>query len=135
MLWSFLADALVVLHFAFTTFVIFGGFLTWRWPRTIVLHLPALAWGCWVELSHSICPLTPLENRLRLLDGEAGYSGGFLGHYLGGILYPAGLTAHIQWVLAGLLLALNILAYAVFLRRRRFPAGLSHSGASVRRSK
>jgi hypothetical protein len=119
MFWSFLADALVVLHFAFTTFVIFGGFLTWRWPRLIYLHVPALVWGCWVELSHSICPLTPLENRLRRLGGEAGYSGGFLAHYLGRILYPAGLTAHTQWVLAALLLALNLVAYGVFLCHRR----------------
>ena len=52
MLWSLLADALVVVHFAFTAFVIFGGFLTWRWPLDgALLHLPALAWGCWVELS------------------------------------------------------------------------------------
>ena len=45
MTWSVLADALVVLHFAFTAFVIFGGFLTWRWPRLALAHLPALAWG------------------------------------------------------------------------------------------
>ena len=58
MIWSLLADSLVILHFAFTAFVIFGGFLTWRWPRVALAHVPALAWGCWVELSHSICPLT-----------------------------------------------------------------------------
>ena len=82
MIWSLLADVLVVIHFAFTAFVIFGGFLTWRWPRVALLHLPALAWGCWVEVSHTLCPLTPLENHLRHLGGEAGYSGGFLAHYL-----------------------------------------------------
>ena len=81
------ADALVVVHFGFTSFVIFGGFLTWRWRRVMLLHLPALAWGCWVELSSSICPLTPLENylgtrrRCRLLRR-------FLAHYLSALLYP-----------------------------------------------
>jgi hypothetical protein len=118
MIWSGLADALVVFHFAFTTFVIFGGFLTWRWRWVVFAHLPALAWGCWVELSHTICPLTPLENYLRHRGGEAGYQGGFLAHYLGGILYPLHLTAHMQWLLAGALLAVNLGAYAVFLRRR-----------------
>jgi hypothetical protein len=118
MLWSLLADALVVAHFGFTTFVIFGGFLTWRWPRLAWLHLPALAWGCWVEVSSSICPLTPLENTLRHRGGEAGYSGGFLAHYLAGILYPAGLTVHIQWLLAAFLVALNVAAYVGFWRRR-----------------
>ena len=93
MIWSLLADGLVVLHFAFTAFVIFGGFLTWRWPRLLVVHLPALAWGCWVEVSHTICPLTPLENHFRRLGGEAGYSGGFLAHYLVRVLYPPGASS------------------------------------------
>ena len=119
MLWSWFADLLVVIHFGFTAFVIFGGFLAWRWPKIAFAHLPALAWGCWVEVSHATCPLTPLENRLRQLGGEAGYTGGFLAHYLGRLLYPPGLTLHIQWVLAGLLIAINLLAYGVLFWRSR----------------
>ncbi len=119
MLWWLLADALVVVHFAFTGFVIFGGFLTWRWPRAALAHLPALLWGCWIEVSGAICPLTPLENHLRRLGGGAGYRGGFLAHYLASLLYPEGLTAHTQWVLAGLLLAINALAYGRWLWRSR----------------
>jgi hypothetical protein len=121
MLWSLLADALVIVHFTFTAFVIFGGFVTWRWPRMAFAHLPALIWGCWVEVSSAICPLTPLENHLRHLAGEAGYQGGFLAHYLHALLYPAGLTPRIQWVLAGFLLALNAVAYGRWLRGRRSP--------------
>jgi hypothetical protein len=119
MIWSLLADGFVILHFAFTAFAIFGGFLTWRWPRIALLHLPALAWGCWVEVSHSICPLTPWENYLRHLGGEAGYQGGFLAHYLVRVLYPPGLTWHIQWLLAAALIAINVIAYAELARRRR----------------
>ena len=119
MLWSLLADALVVLHFAFTAFVVFGGFLTWRWPRLAWLHLPALAWGCWVELSHSICPLTPLENHFRRLGGEAGYNEGFLAHYLVRVLYPPGLTWHVQWLVAAVLLVVNLIAYGGLMHRLR----------------
>ena len=119
MIWSLLADSLVILHFAFTTFVVFGGFLTWRWPRLAVVHLPALVWGCWVEVSHSICPLTPLENHFRHLGGEAGYSGSFLAHYLRSMLYPVGLTGHIQWALAAALIAVNVIAYWGFVGRWR----------------
>jgi Protein of Unknown function (DUF2784) len=118
LLWSFCADLLVIVHFAFTAFVIFGGFLTWVRPRVALLHLPALVWGCWVEVSHAICPLTPLENWLRQRGGDAGYTGGFLAHYLGAILYPAGLTFRTQWLLASLLVAINLIAYGVLLRRR-----------------
>jgi hypothetical protein len=123
MLWSLLADLLVSIHFAFTAFVIFGGFLTWRWRWMGFVHLPALAWGLWVEASHSICPLTPLENHLRRLGGEAGYSGGFLAHYLGRILYPPRLTWQVQWVLAALLVLINVVAYGrLLLQRGNTPA-------------
>lgn len=119
MLFSWLAAALVVAHFAFTAFVVFGGFLTWRWPRIAWIHLPALAWGCWIELSHAVCPLTPLENHWRRLAGEAGYSEGFLAHYLVRVLYPAGLTWHIQYALAAGLVVLNMVAYRGLIGRRR----------------
>jgi hypothetical protein len=117
MKWSLLADFLVVIHFAFTTFVVLGGFLTWRWRSVAYFHIPAFVWGCWVEVSHSICPLTPLENHLRRLAGEPPYSGGFLAHYLVRVLYPPALTWRMQWALAGVLLALNVIAYAGYWRR------------------
>lgn len=119
MIWSAIADALVVVHFLFTAFVIFGGFLAWRWPRIALVHLPAFAWGCWIEVSHSVCPLTPLENHWRQLAGEAGYQGGFLAHYLVRLLYPPGLSWQIQTELAVLLILINVVAYAGLIRRKR----------------
>jgi hypothetical protein len=124
--WRILADLLVTAHLAFSAFVVFGGFLAWKWRAAILLHLPALAWGFWVETSGQICPLTPLENHLRHLAGEAGYHGGFLDHYLVSVLYPPWLTRPDQWVLAALLLAINLAAYGRLLRphlhlRRRLP--------------
>jgi hypothetical protein len=122
MLWSLLANVIVAIHFAFTSFVIFGGFLVWLRRWVIYAHLPALLWGCWVELSGQICPLTPLENYLRHQAGEAGYGGGFLRHYLVAVLYPPGLTREMQWGLAVLLIAINAVAYAVVWRRWRAAA-------------
>ena len=119
MSWRILADLLVVLHLAFAAFVIFGGFLAWKWRWVIFVHLPALAWGLWVETSGRICPLTPLENHVRHLAGQAGYPGGFLDHYVIPILYPPGLTRADQWVLAALLLAITIVAYGALLRPHR----------------
>jgi len=117
------ADLLLSVHLLFVVFVVLGGLLVlWRgW--TAWLHLPALAWGLWIETSGGICPLTPWENRLRRLAGESGYSGGFIEHYLLAALYPAGLTPAIQLRLAAALAALNLLVYAIViakaLRRRR----------------
>ena len=117
--WRILADLLVVLHLAFATFVILGGFLAWKWRWVLFAHPLTLAWGFWVETSGQICPLTPLENHLRHLAGEAGYPGGFLDHYVVPLLYPPGLTRADQWVLAALLLAINVVAYGALLRPRR----------------
>ena len=117
--WRILADLTVVLHLAFAAFVIFGGFLAWKWRWVLFAHPLALAWGFWVEVSGQICPLTPLENHLRHLAGEAGYQGGFLDHYLVPLLYPPGLTRADQWGLAGLLLMINIVAYGALLRPHR----------------
>src|SRR5512145_3155252 len=91
------ADALVVLHMGFVVFVIAGGLLVLRWPRLAWLHLPAVSWGAWIELSAGMCPLTPLENRLRVAGGEAGYHASFVEQYVMPLLYPVALTPAIQW--------------------------------------
>lgn len=120
MSWRLLADTVLVIHFAFLVFVIFGGLLAiWRW-RLAGLHLPALAWGIWIQFTGRICPLTPLENRLRGLGGEAGYSGGFIEHYLLSLIYPDGLTRSVQLGLVLGLMVFNALVYAwAWWRRRR----------------
>jgi len=102
---------------------VFGVLAVWRWPRLAVLHLPALAWGIWIEASGHVCPLTPLEVSLRSEAGESGYTGGFVDHYVGAILYPAGLTRDAQWTAGGLLAAVNVVVYGLLVlravRRRR----------------
>jgi hypothetical protein len=120
MSWRLLADAVLLIHLAFLVLVIFGGLLAvWRW-RLAWLHLPALAWGIGIQFTGRICPLTPLENRLRQLGGEAGYSGGFIEHYLLSLIYPDGLTRSIQLGLGIGLIAFNALVYAwAWWRSRR----------------
>ena len=114
------ADAVLLLHLGFILFVLLGGLLALRWRWAPMLHLPAAAWGVYVELSGGLCPLTPRENRLRSAAGEAGYTGGFIEHYLLALIYPAGLTHEIQYVLAAIVVGVNGLAYAwVWCRRRR----------------
>jgi uncharacterized protein DUF2784 len=118
MLASVLADAVLLLHVVFVAFVIGGGLLVLRWPKLAWLHLPAAVWGAVVELSGSICPLTPLENRLRERAGLSGYSGGFLEHYLEPLIYPTGLTADSQIVLGLFVILVNVVVYAALVVRR-----------------
>ena len=113
---------MVLVHFAFVAFVVLGGLLALRWPRAAWVHLPAAAWGAWIEFAGWICPLTPLEVRLRRLGGEAGYAGGFVEHYILPVLYPAGLTREVQIGLGVFVLVLNVVVYWVVWRRRRLRA-------------
>jgi hypothetical protein len=117
--WALAADGVVVLHALFVLFAVLGGLLAaWR-PWAAALHLPAAAWAAWIEVTGGICPLTPLENRLRVLAGENGYAGGFVEHYVLPVLYPPGLTPAVQWTLAGLVVVVNVAIYAWVVRRRR----------------
>jgi hypothetical protein len=113
---ALLADALLVLHGLFILFVLAGGALVWRWPRLAWLHLPAVAWAAWVAWAGWICPLTPLENELRRAAGQAGYSGGFIEHYLLGLIYPDALTRGVQVGLGVFVAVLNLAVYALRFR-------------------
>lgn len=114
--YRFLADLVLLTHGLFILFAMFGGLLA-LWKRwTAWLHLPALAWGALVMGMGWICPLTPLENSLRAMGGQATYDGGFIQHYLMPLIYPPGLTRGLQVVLASLLVLGNTAIYAVWLR-------------------
>lgn len=113
-----LADALVVVHLAFVLFVVLGGLLALRWPRAAWVHLPAALWGAWIEWAGWICPLTPLENRLRERGGQSGYDTTFVEQYIVPVLYPPGLSREVQWVLGALVVAVNVAVYLWVLRRR-----------------
>jgi hypothetical protein len=117
----FLADVVVGLHFIFVLFVVLGGLLVLRWPRVAYLHIPAAVWGAAIELAGWVCPLTPLENWLRRQAGSAGYSGGFIEHYILPILYPSALSRDIQLLLGFLVIAANLGVYAYALRNRTAP--------------
>jgi uncharacterized protein DUF2784 len=113
------ADLVLVLHLAFVLFVVLGGLLVLRRRWVALLHVPATIWGILIEYAGWICPLTPLENSLRRLGGEAGYSGGFIQHYIQPVLYPAGLTRGTQIVLGTLALLVNLIAYGLVIARSR----------------
>jgi hypothetical protein len=116
---SLAADLLVLLHLAFIVFVVLGGLLVWRWWRVVFLHLPASVWGVLLEFNGWQCPLTPLEQQLRVAAGEAGYSGGFIAHYLLPVIYPAGLTPAFQVALGTAALLINLAIYGWLLYKKR----------------
>jgi Protein of Unknown function (DUF2784) len=113
------ADAVLSFHAAFIAFAVFGGLLALRWRSVMWLHLPVLAWAATVIGLGLICPLTPLEQKLRVLAGQAGYSGGFIEHYLLTLIYPEGLNRTIQIMLAVGLITLNLVIYFRLSKTKR----------------
>jgi hypothetical protein len=118
MSWRLAADLVLVCHLAFIVFAVAGGLLGLRWRWMPWVHLPAVAWGVYIELSGGLCPLTPLEVWLRRTAGSEGYSGSFVEHYIVPVVYPASLSPDRQAALAGALVAANLLAYSFLVWRR-----------------
>lgn len=118
-----LADLVLVIHLCFVLFVVLGGLLALRWRRLAWVHVPVALYGAVIEFAGFVCPLTPLEIRLRQRGGQAGYEGGFIDHYITAAIYPAGLTRGIQVGLGVAVLVLNAVVYTIYVRRLRSSPG------------
>ena len=139
MLYRFLADLILVLHLGFIVFVVAGGLLALRWRWVALVHLPASAWGVfvelagnknakikiaqWFEITGKVCPLTPFENVLRQSAGASGYEGGFIEHYLIPLIYPGVPSRHLPILLAALVVVVNVVVYSLVWRYPRKSSG------------
>jgi len=111
MTYRLLADLVVVLHLLFILFALLGGVLVlWR-IYMLAIHIPTAIWVALVSFNGWICPLTPLENRLRLAAGAEGYPGGFVEHYIVPIIYPAELSFNMQILLGFVAIGISIAVY------------------------
>ena len=119
MICRILADSVLVIHLLFILFAVTGAFVALRWRFLVWVHLPCALWAAAIVLGGWICPLTPLEIFLRRCAGQAGYSGGFIQHYLLPIIYPHGLTREIQIGLGLGVVAVNLVAYSLLWRKRK----------------
>ena len=106
----------LIAHLIFILFVIFGGMLFFIYSKIIYIHLPALLWGIYIELTNSVCPLTYLENWFLHKSDLSTYSNDFISNYIFPIIYPEGLTNEIQIYLGILLTVINILIYGLIYK-------------------
>src|SRR5215207_11015034 len=111
--WLLLADGVALVHGAFLAYVVVGGLVALRWPRTLPLHVAAAVWGLLVIAASVRCPLTTAEDGLRARGGLPPQPGGFIDRYVEGVLYPARLTPLVQVLVAVLVLG----SWAVLLSR------------------
>ena len=118
MFYRLAADAVALLHLGYVIFVVAGALLVFRWRWLALLHVPAVVWGVLLEFRGWLCPLTPLELSLRAAGDQAGYSGGFVEHYILPVLYPAGLDSNMQLAIGSFVIAINVALYGWLLWRR-----------------
>ena len=119
MLYRLAAEGVLLLHLAFIVFAVVGAAFVARWRWLILVHLPAAAWGVFIELTGRLCPLTYAENYLRIRAGQAGYSESFIEHYLLALIYPSALTREVHSVLAGVVFVINAAIYGWLFYSRR----------------
>ena len=96
--YSHFADLVLLIHFAIVLFVV-GGlllivlgnyFLRWSWVNHWwfrAMHLLAISvvvLESWLGIE---CPLTTLENWLRLQAGQGVYQGSFIQHWVHGVMF------------------------------------------------
>ena len=114
-----LATLTLLLHFSFILFAIFGALLILKFKKIIYFHIPAVAWGAYIELSHSICPLTHLENYFLKKAGKDQYSVDFIENYIFKIIYPPALNYEIQTYLGVILIFVNLVIYYYIVKKSR----------------
>ena len=111
------ADLILIVHFIFIIFVVFGALLFFVVKKIVFIHIPALIWGSYIELTHSICPLTYLENWFLDKANLTIYSEGFIENYIVPIVYPTDLTKNLQIYLGITLIVINIIIYGLILNK------------------
>ena len=115
-MYEFFANLTLIAHLIFILFVVFGGLIFFIFPKIIFMHLPALLWGIYIELTNSVCPLTYLENWFLYKAELPNYSNDFINNYLSPIIYPEGLTNEIQIYLGISLIFINIFIYGIIYK-------------------
>ena len=125
MAYRLIGEAAMVVHFLILVFMAAGGFLAWRWPRLIWAHLAVAAWGLVSVVTGVECPLTAVEDWGRRNAGERGLTpGGFIDHYIEGVVYPQEYT---NLARLGVLILVLVSWLGYLWRRRRNSRG--HTGA------
>lgn len=122
----------VAVHLVFVGYVVVGGLVALRWPRTIWLHIPVVIWAVLTVGAGLECPLTWLERRARTAAEMAPLPPeGFIAHYLTGVIYPATWTTGVEVAVAAAVVGSWLLCGRESLRRRRYGGG--YAGADHRR--
>ncbi len=110
--YKILADIVVLIHFLWIIFLIFGAVLGVR-NRTIkIFHISGLVFAFVIQIFDWYCPLTHLEVWLRGKHNPAlSYTGSFIIHYVENVVY-LDVSKHLILILTILICAFNVWFYS-----------------------
>jgi hypothetical protein len=111
---AILADTVLLVHFTFVLFAVFGGFVLFFDYRLVILHVITVIWSALVNLAHWTCPLTPLEQYLRTASGQVTFQGGWIQHYFDPIVRPLGMPHRMELIAGVSILVWNFMLYCLF---------------------
>ncbi len=117
--YGWLVTTVLALHFAYVAYVVVGGFLAWRWPKAIWLHLVACAWGILIVGGWVDCPLTWAEDWARQKAGQTHLTEGFVDRYLDNVLYPERYVNLVRIAMAAVVGGSWLGAFLIVRARRR----------------
>jgi hypothetical protein len=131
MLWRVMADIVAAVHATYVAIlvvglaaILIGSAAKWRWVRNVWLraaHLAMILLVCAEALVGITCPLTRLENTLRVRGGERCYASDFIGYWLDWLIFynaPSWVFTA-AYLMFGVLVLLTLwLAPVRWLRRR-----------------
>ena len=114
-------DLVAAVHAAYIAFVMFGFVaiilgvaMGWQWVHNVYFraaHLAAILLVCVEALIGVPCPLTILEDRLRVLGADTPYPGSFVGYMLDRLIF----YDFPQWLFTLVYLSFGALVLLTFL--------------------
>lgn len=111
MVFSILADIVVVIHLLWIVFLIIGAIPGVRYPVAKMIHGAGLAFSVIIQIFGWYCPLTHLEVWLRIRhDPMYSYTGSFISHYIEQIVYLE-VSRRTVFIITILLIVVNVWIY------------------------
>ena len=119
MVYRLLGDAVIILHFLWILFILFGLFIGVKYGRLIWVHLGGLVFTLILNIGGWFCPLTYLENHLYgLYNSQLAYGGSFVGQYLQKLIYLDLDEVYLR-IAAVIWVAINLGGYVYLFKKRK----------------
>lgn len=111
MIYNIFADTVVLIHFLWIVFLLFGAFLRKIHRHIKFLHIIGLAYALIIQIFDLYCPLTLFEFWLRRLsDPTLRYETSFISYYLEKLIYVE-VSREVILILTFVIILLNFILY------------------------